>query len=160
MVMGKVSALVVRSLRMSSSSELGSISRKGLERDYRIVDSVRHYSQSSTSGWGTGEPIEEDTQERGVSPGGPPSSTGTAAAAEKPIGRQAETTSTSGFDTGAEVGGDQKQRPKKSRTGRDMSEDGQVHTPNLQRNRSTRDFIKNAGKEQAERLAQEKKSAS
>ncbi|CAM6093037.1 unnamed protein product [Calypogeia fissa] len=119
MVMGKVSALVVRSLRMSSFSELGSISRKGLERDYRIVDSVRHYSQSSTSA-------------------------GTAAAAEKPT----------------EVGGDQTQRPKKSRTGRDMSEDGQVHTPNLQRNRSTRDFIKNAGKEQEERLAQEKKSAS
>lgn len=35
-MMGKVNALVVRSLRMSTS-ELGSISQKGVERDHRIV---------------------------------------------------------------------------------------------------------------------------
>lgn len=129
--------------------ELSSISQKGFEQDHRLAVSFRHYCQTSTSNWGTREPPVIDTHRASTDTGGP----------EKPVGRQTgEPTSTTKFDT--EAGTDkQNQGPKKSRTGGDMTDEGQVHTPNLHKMRSTRDIIQNAGKEQEERLASKKKSS-
>lgn len=87
--------------------------------------------------------MDETPTERGVTSEQPAASG--AATAEKPTDTEATT-------------GEQKPQPKKSRTGGDLADDGQVDTPNLQKMRSTRDIIHNAGKEAEERLASDKKS--
>ncbi|BBM96759.1 hypothetical protein MPTK1_1g00470 [Marchantia polymorpha subsp. ruderalis] len=89
---------------------------------------------SSSSNWGTGEPpIDEKHTQRGVSRGQTSGmNQNTSTGGTPAVGRHDEPTSTSNFDSGAssspaaapdsESGGE----TKKSRTGGDMNDDGQV----------------------------------
>ncbi|KAG6549882.1 hypothetical protein Mapa_008864 [Marchantia paleacea] len=116
---------------------------------------------SSTSNWGTGEPpIDEKHTQRGVSRGetsGMNQNTSKGETAE--VGRHDETTSTSKFDSGASSSpaaapaSESRGETKKSRTGGDMNDDGQVKTPHLGKMRTTRDMIHDKGKETEERLS-------
>lgn len=153
------SALALRSLRTLYGNHC-------YKRRSLATVQVRGYANeraedSSSSNWGTGEPpIDEKHTQRGVSRGQTSGmNQNTSTGGTPAVGRHDEPTSTSNFDSGAssspaaapdsESGGE----TKKSRTGGDMNDDGQVKTPHLGKMRTTRDMIQDKGKETEDRLS-------
>lgn len=146
-----MSALVSRGLGISS--EVLGVTPKGLAWTTVQFRQYGHRDYSSAPSPGTGEPPNDETEvQRGVE-------ASSVQSGETEVGRKnVENTSVSNLDAGDTTTGQEKPKPKKSRTGGDMSDEGQVHTPHLGRTRSTRDIIQSKGREMEERLAAAKKS--